>query len=1846
MSTDADKETACPSVSANQSGGDGSTEEASKKKKSSRKVCFPDEEHLVTQYFEPANPWHNVPATTRAQLAADYLESCRRHNTPAIDAVLLQIRELPEGVIGGGMRAPRLTLSCCSLLGSAPCDALEAVLHRAQFRRLELECDIDDEGAEALFDMIEYYESATTVAISGPRHFGIRGWQAASRMIKKSAELSELEVSDGPIEASHAPVLARALRPAACRLRALCLQRAALAGEPLLCLVIALKCNRSVREVRLCDNRLTGADAAQIAALLKTNSRIQLLDLSNNQIQDAGVGHIADALVEQSTQSPPSANSSPMSPHTCPLMGGGHEARGLAFLVLWNNQLTRNAAHHLARMVVASKSLCVLNVGRNAIGAAAVRVAGVGALLSLGLQGARILADAAPLLQQALQQDTHLQRIDLRDNRLGAEGLQAIITAMQTNTTLTQVDLDDPATSSPSEALAARLTREVRALCRRNEPAAASPERRVTRKISLTCHTHCLHRVTIATSEALAARLTREVRALCRRNEPAAASPERRVTRKISLTCHTHCLHRVTIATSEALAARLTREVRALCRRNEPAAASPERRVTRKISLTCHTHCLHRVTIATSEALAARLTREVRALCRRNEPAAASPERRVTRKISLTCHTHCLHRVTIATSEALAARLTREVRALCRRNEPAAASPERRVTRKISLTCHTHCLHRSLAAEEPRAGRETRDRDRDTRLRSPAPSPAGSPTPAMHPSRFSVTRVTPERSPTDTAALRSPYSTPSRFKVVQVAEPPQIQVQSATPEQPTLRSSRFSVTRNMDTMYNPSAPSPPPTPMATKHKPSSGRTTDCTNDITTKVTDKVNETVIIKDTSVKESDKEEVEIKTEKTKSDITSDETVVNRLNSVTVSDSELENVSHDKTESLSHDEAVSVIGDNKITKTETKLVKNSKAVSESEMIDVQVSVTVKKETVDTSKARDQINEDEVVEKRDDVAMKQIEAITEDLGNLIEEMRDRTKTVKPVKLKSDCTQTDININSKLDTFDDVPVINRDNVVLKKNKSESSLDSPDLEVSRLMNKKLIGSPFCDSSSSLEISGSSMESLNAIEPAKPIIIQESVESDSELDRRKTVVFSTESSIESTSEVTPVNSGNFLNMSVSSNESVSPIIFGKNKKIHGSLSSLEASVSSLESRQEKVMVTSADSGIEYSLQNPTENKEDNSSNEGTLTNNSSLKETVKKDGFQHETLTCSPKRTSSLLDVPALKTKGLDRMRKISWVAPSASFHIPKEPEKESKMPGHLEKLLSLFQHPTSIFSRNSEDEKKSASNTPPRKDSSLTSSFWSWGSAIEKTEEREDVESLSEATDSTLSERVQVSFVDESFSKKLDSKTPSTDTDNTLSEFQSLQQGNSEASEPEIEKVTEKTTDDNLVQNLGLSLKCDASANGNRDVARARDILDLSKPNDLNKNYDTSKPDTNKNSGEESKEDKDRETIRPRSFAAVLKASGSENTPDKQSPETGQSVDKLPSKVIRGIKENISPENTLTSTMTKALAFELTEKQVKSQPIVNTVWEVTLDDPKIEEKIQDLAPIATIEETCDDTIENAQLDYIDDIKFDDKNTSSDSGVTLEGEKKDLESVDLGKDALSYLIYENQGLVVETKSEAEPSLAQELRDAEIKEQLLDMSPELVVDEAIEPEVFKDLKTSPVVPERAKLKKANSAEDISQCEESQKKTIAFKVPEIVSTPRDIPERRTKLRSRSGSSPKSLPESLNKPSPLTKMDSILFKKKKKVSSLGKIARDSLLALNMSEEEIAEFRRSYKLTSVESLRSLESVSEDANSQSGASVDSRCRSCLRTSQESLMSLDSINEDCRCGEDEKQSQSGR
>lgn len=61
MSADPDKGAACP-IGDKVTGfaeGDPSHGELQEQKKKNRSVRFPNENQLVTEYFEPANPWHD-----------------------------------------------------------------------------------------------------------------------------------------------------------------------------------------------------------------------------------------------------------------------------------------------------------------------------------------------------------------------------------------------------------------------------------------------------------------------------------------------------------------------------------------------------------------------------------------------------------------------------------------------------------------------------------------------------------------------------------------------------------------------------------------------------------------------------------------------------------------------------------------------------------------------------------------------------------------------------------------------------------------------------------------------------------------------------------------------------------------------------------------------------------------------------------------------------------------------------------------------------------------------------------------------------------------------------------------------------------------------------------------------------------------------------------------------------------------------------------------------------------------------------------------------------------------------------------------------------------------------------------------------------------------------------------------------------------------------------------------------------------------------------------------------------------------------------------------------------------
>ncbi|XP_073968428.1 uncharacterized protein [Rhodnius prolixus] len=443
-----------------------------------RTVSFPEDDNkIVTGYLEPVNPWEYVDKNKDVVISS-YTKSCKKHGTEPIKSVLDQLEELRldddgERVSCLNLKGEELTRGCC--------EALEEVLKRMQFERINLEdTSLDDEASVALFDMIEYYEAATLLNISNNDGIGQRGWQACSRMLKRAKCLEQLECKNTVLSEQLIPLLSRALRLGT-HLQVLKLENCSLSGRPIVVLVAALKLNTTLKELYLADNELVTADAVQLYGLLKCNTTLQLLDVSNNNIGDSGLVHLCDAIYEQS------------------------KPAGLSILVLWNNRLTTQCAPNIARVLRSNNTLEMLNIGHNDLKDEYLyeikeALSLNNTLLRYGMQSTAITSDGAITLAHIIANNKALQRIDLRDNDLQINGLTALSLSLKTNTRITQLDVDD----YPKNKLQMyggtmeefmSLVEEIRGYCSRNEAGGDESLLRAklstiaARKISLTCDT-------------------------------------------------------------------------------------------------------------------------------------------------------------------------------------------------------------------------------------------------------------------------------------------------------------------------------------------------------------------------------------------------------------------------------------------------------------------------------------------------------------------------------------------------------------------------------------------------------------------------------------------------------------------------------------------------------------------------------------------------------------------------------------------------------------------------------------------------------------------------------------------------------------------------------------------------------------------------------------------------------------------------------------------------------------------------------------------------------------------------------------------------------------------------------------------------------------------------------------------------------------------------------------------------------------------------------------------------------------------------------------------------------------
>lgn len=388
-----------------------------KHKPSGKRVTFPSDEDIVSGAVEPKDPWRHAHNVTLEEILSSYKQACQKLNCKPIPKVLKQIQELKD-----------LTQrnECLDLKGEKldykACESLEEILKRVQFKVIDLEqTNLDEDGASALFDMIEYYESATHLNISFNKHIGTRGWQAAAHMMRKTSSLQYLDARNTPLLDHSAPFVARALRISG-SLAVLHLENAGLSGRPLMLLATALKMNMNLRELYLADNKLNGLqDSAQLGNLLKFNYNIQILDLRNNHILDSGLAYVCEGLKEQ--------------------------RKGLVTLVLWNNQLTHNGMGYLAAALPCTQSLETLNLGHNSVGNEGVHKLKDGlianrSVLRLGLASTKLSCEGAVAVAEFIAESARLLRLDLRENEIKTGGLMALSLALKVNTSLLRLDLD------------------------------------------------------------------------------------------------------------------------------------------------------------------------------------------------------------------------------------------------------------------------------------------------------------------------------------------------------------------------------------------------------------------------------------------------------------------------------------------------------------------------------------------------------------------------------------------------------------------------------------------------------------------------------------------------------------------------------------------------------------------------------------------------------------------------------------------------------------------------------------------------------------------------------------------------------------------------------------------------------------------------------------------------------------------------------------------------------------------------------------------------------------------------------------------------------------------------------------------------------------------------------------------------------------------------------------------------------------------------------------------------------------------------------------------------------------
>uniref|UniRef100_A0A0N4ZLS1 Leucine-rich repeat-containing protein n=1 Tax=Parastrongyloides trichosuri TaxID=131310 RepID=A0A0N4ZLS1_PARTI len=414
-----------------------------------RRVHFPpDDKGVVTGVHNPtASSIMNTKELNcdPASLLQKYIDTCKIYHITPLPFIEKQINSFQPGLFtkqetlyftehkinGKHETNPRYMINIEHM------EAIECIFMSTKFVVIDLEYSfIDDEAAQLLGELIEYYKPVERLNLSFNKKIGEKGWRSICLALLSSYEISYLNLRHTSVTQNQVfPMFCSSLRDNK-SITCLHLENVKLSGRHLFDLATCLSFNHHIKELYLGDNDLNHKDGEALEAIISRNASIELLDLRNNKLGDQGLRRISDALKTSWAI-----------------------LRSQIFgLVLWNNDITGKSMTSLAGALNAYGKLETLNIGCNNIqdsGIFDLKPALQNPSCSikrLGLQDTNLDNQSVILLAECLTVNKNLMRLDIRNNpKLGLAGFIALHKAMKANSTLTVLNIDKCCSEASSE---------------------------------------------------------------------------------------------------------------------------------------------------------------------------------------------------------------------------------------------------------------------------------------------------------------------------------------------------------------------------------------------------------------------------------------------------------------------------------------------------------------------------------------------------------------------------------------------------------------------------------------------------------------------------------------------------------------------------------------------------------------------------------------------------------------------------------------------------------------------------------------------------------------------------------------------------------------------------------------------------------------------------------------------------------------------------------------------------------------------------------------------------------------------------------------------------------------------------------------------------------------------------------------------------------------------------------------------------------------------------------------------------------------------------------------------------